>query len=96
MNDGGGKRKSRSSSKNKASPERRKQASEAEVSNQASTPGIKALAGGNVAQSSLRDVVAEKDVEMLETIESNIAVATWIDNWGRKAKDQSVSQTILV
>ena len=44
-----------------------------------------------MATSSYREFLADKDVEMIDAVESNIAVATWIDNLGKKAADQSVS-----
>ena len=40
-----------------------------------------------MASSMQGDFLADKDVEMLETIESSIAVATWIDNLGRITAD---------
>ena len=43
-----------------------------------------------------REFLADKDVDLVETIESNIAVATWIDNLGRKTADQSVSLRFII
>jgi hypothetical protein len=60
--------------------------------NQGSTASMKSLAGPGTTTSSNRDLGSEKDLEMLETIESNIVVASWIDNLGMKAKEQQVSK----
>ena len=83
----------RSATKSRSPDGRKKsQGSDFDVnSNSGSVSNLKALNIANMASASYREFLADKDVEMLDAIESNIAVATWIDNLGKKAADQSVS-----
>ena len=85
-------RRSRSRSRsNYRSPQKQSSPGEIDGPTQGSAASLKALAGAGASLTLGRDLGADKDLEMLETIESNIVVATWIDNLGMKAKDQSVS-----